>query len=654
MERERGDEGAGAVVVLCCSAPRCGARYRLKRGALTGRRCRRCGSALAPESPEDEAEDARTPTVELPLLPDLDAAAHSEATEPAETAASAERFDGYDRIEPVWSDEKGELLRGRDVRANRVVAIRVLPARKTADATVAASFLERAQHTARLEHPGIVVIHEIGLSGRGELYATRHWIDGERLGVRLERWRRRDNPPALPRRLEMFIKVCDALAYSHARGVTHGAISAESVILGDYGEVIVLDWDRQGDFSGAAASSPTGDLADLGALLRHILTLVAPRERGRRLAAAMPQVPRELEAVVLRASGGGYGEVRELQRDIEAFLDGQMLLSVRYTAAQRLGIWARRHRGALALIGLVAALASGFTLAVAWRDYRGRQDAIQTALEREALLPDATRLPGWSLVDQGGDEQIVSLDRASPAREAAYAKHHEACRAWEEVLALIPDEPAARDHRLALGERLGRIALLGGEWSVARRHFQDLAQYGATPKDLAAFEARLERLRTAGARVRQRRVQAIVEDIAGDLSRPGRPPTAPALDEHVLETLRLADERTAHVLGTALDQVSARRAKSGGVSPVDRDLATYCCRVLGRLRDPAASLALERWSVVPLEHRLVVEAGCALVRVRRPEARRALDALRDRLGADHPSWLEVDRFRATAPGGEGE
>ncbi len=105
-----------------------------------------------------------------------------------------------------------------------------------------ARFLQEAWVTGGMEHPGIVPVYELGLTEGGVPYYTMRFVRGQRtLETAIDEIRERpfDERTAL---LEPFLKVCDAIAYAHSRGVVHRDIKPANVAMGDYGEAIVIDW----------------------------------------------------------------------------------------------------------------------------------------------------------------------------------------------------------------------------------------------------------------------------------------------------------------------------------------------------------------------------------------------------------------------------
>lgn len=631
------------LVVLVCSADDCNARFGA-RDRFVGRVCKRCGAPLVRKG--ESLPDA-APVPDLPELVAL--------PEPGKPVSFGEqRFPGYDQLEVLWSDQRGELLRGRDVRSNRTVALRTLPAEVTADPARAASFLERAQHTARLEHPSIVVIHEVGLSTSAELYATRHWIVGERLRPRLERMARRGAPPQISKQLGIFLKICNAMRYAHDKGVTHGALGAESIILGDYGEVVVLDWDKHDTVvTGAQRASMEADLRQLGELLYQMMTLSLPiderrsggkrrRRTARGRGGKVAELPRELEVVVRRTGfmpgPDAYEGVADLARDIEAYLDGETLSSVRYSPMERLAKWGARWRGPLAVLGVVALV---LVLLVGLRAYREAAD-LQAARQRADAMfgasGDPSQLAGWGAIAQPGSAPPVRLRPDDERlRSQWFEQTYDACRAYERVLTLAPGDRQAKERRRSLGVRLGRLALLGGDEALARRVFRDLVSYGES-------EAAAERLIEGVARVRNARLEAevaAVGDVIAELKRArGR---APATDELLHRLLRHQGQPAIQALSDELDQLTSWRQKHPDApwDPRRLQLAQLCCRGLGRMDSAGGARSLGSFLAVVELHELVEEAAAALGRSGKPLAKEALIAAAARF---RPAWVPQDVF----------
>ncbi|MHC5082251.1 MAG: serine/threonine-protein kinase, partial [Planctomycetota bacterium] len=153
----------------------------------------------------------------------------------------------------------GEIARGgmgaivklvdNDIR--RPVAMKVIlggPANSVEGAETARieRFVEEAQVTGQLEHPNIVPVHELGLDAEGKVYFTMKLVRGESLDAIIDAVADKD-PEAirkysLSHLLQVFLKVCDAMAFAHSKGVVHRDLKPENVMVGRFGEVLVMDW----------------------------------------------------------------------------------------------------------------------------------------------------------------------------------------------------------------------------------------------------------------------------------------------------------------------------------------------------------------------------------------------------------------------------
>jgi serine/threonine-protein kinase len=128
-----------------------------------------------------------------------------------------------------------------DVSLQRRMAAKVMHEASYERLMLVHGFLREAQVTGQLDHPNIVPIYELGRDERGGLYFTMKLIEGQSLRALIRR-RPPANYEALYNRLEIFIKVCDALAFAHSRGVIHCDIKSANVMVGEYGEVLLMDW----------------------------------------------------------------------------------------------------------------------------------------------------------------------------------------------------------------------------------------------------------------------------------------------------------------------------------------------------------------------------------------------------------------------------
>ena len=176
----------------------------------------------------------------------------------------------------------GEVFLGHDGRLNRELAVKVLGAGDTA--SFRARFLREAQITAQLSHPNVVPVYGLERGEEGQPALAMKLIRGTTFGEYIEECAAADpraplaDTHSLAARIEHFLKVCDAIAYSHDRGVIHRDLKPANLMLGPFGEVYVVDWgiarvvsEGTGDGAddGTAVVEPEPSDAAVGTLTKH-------------------------------------------------------------------------------------------------------------------------------------------------------------------------------------------------------------------------------------------------------------------------------------------------------------------------------------------------------------------------------------------------
>ena len=261
----------------------------------------------------------------------------------------------YELREPIGRGGMGIVFRGRDRELDREVAIKVTAWSTEGDAE---RLRAEARVLARLEHPGIVPIHDVGRLPDGRVFTVMMLVRGERLDARAA---------ALPLldRLRLFDRVCETVAFAHARGLVHRDLKPANIMVGEHGQVLVLDWGlARGERDGGSGAGGTegymppeqatsafdvrSDVYALGVILRDLVS--GRGERG----------PRPLASIVSRATAERpeqrYQTPAALAADVRRFMDGASVGAHRESPIEWTARQLRVYRTPLALIGAYLAM----------------------------------------------------------------------------------------------------------------------------------------------------------------------------------------------------------------------------------------------------------------------------------------------------------
>ncbi len=272
----------------------------------------------------------------------------------------------YRLIEKIGSGGMGTVYKVFDESLKRQAALKVLNASLDPE-KLSARMMREAEVMARLEHPGIVPIHDVGVLPDGRAFYVMKLVEGKRLDDVVR------SSESLPDLLRLFQKVCEAVAFAHTRGVLHRDLKPENIMVGSFGEVLVMDWgvakimemknddvqqsvpsdhSSTGTSAGALIGTPAymapeqfsgtliqpnikTDIYSLGAILYFILTKKAPDRAGSFVKPRdfVRDIPRPLEAISLRALAISHAErydsALDIADDITRFLDNNSVSAYR-------------------------------------------------------------------------------------------------------------------------------------------------------------------------------------------------------------------------------------------------------------------------------------------------------------------------------------
>ncbi len=182
---------------------------------------------------------------------------------PSGTAAVTEtERGGYRVIQPFTEGGMGRLSIAEDRALRRQVLIKEIKKDYAEQSGARERFVAEARIAGQLEHPGVVPVYTFGVDRHGQpFYAMRH-IQGQTLDTAIKQHRAQPSPRGLKELLRRFVAICQTVAYAHARGVIHRDLKPTNVMLGAFGEIVVLDWGLAKPVAdGGSPDSTMGDVA---------------------------------------------------------------------------------------------------------------------------------------------------------------------------------------------------------------------------------------------------------------------------------------------------------------------------------------------------------------------------------------------------------
>jgi len=295
---------------------------------------------------------------------------------------------GYVLLDKLGAGGMGGVFRVEHTALGRQVALKVIGI-VDSSGELSARLLREARIIAQLEHPGIVPVHDVGTLPDGRVFYTMKLVQGRQLDQQC------DELGGVPERLRTFQKICDAVSFAHAHNVVHRDLKPQNIMVGPFGEVLVMDWGLakmldadipaqlntpqpppRSDSTDTAhgvvlgtpgymapeqargevgAVGPQADVYSLGAVLMFLLA-----NSGR--------TPKALSAIAGKAMAEDaqqrYGSVKELSNDVARYLDGLPVSAYPESPVMRLWRWVVRNRAWILLVVAYLLMRAMFIL---WR-----------------------------------------------------------------------------------------------------------------------------------------------------------------------------------------------------------------------------------------------------------------------------------------------
>ena len=436
----------------------------------------------------------------------------------------------------------GEVYFAEDTELHREVALKEIKSKYADDLASRGRFVIEAEITGGLEHPGIVPVYGLGAYPNGRPYYAMRFIRGDSLKDAIEHFHAAENPGraarerslALRQLLRRFVDVCNAVAYAHNRGVLHRDLKPANIMLGPYGETLVVDWglakaglepkphaldatidpvlrptsgsDQYATQAGIAVGTltymspeqaagrhaelgPASDIYSLGSTLYALLAgqspyrgqdeveVLAKVQRGDYppLRSVKPETPPALAAICAKAMSleprRRYASALDLAADVEHWLADERVAAYAEPWTARAARWGRRHR-TLVVSAAVFLVSAAVALAIS--------TALVWAQQREAEKQRLIAVTNYGISRKQSFDIIRLIETSEPEFASVPALHDRrkellttAAGACRQFLEQEPDDLELQKRAAQIYRFTANFYRLTNETQAAERFYRD-------------------------------------------------------------------------------------------------------------------------------------------------------------------------------------
>ncbi|MGB8166857.1 MAG: WD40 repeat domain-containing serine/threonine protein kinase [Chthoniobacteraceae bacterium] len=659
-------------------------------------RCALCGAAIPPGAPFGQCP---TCLLSLGSQSGMEALDGVELLDPGQVR----RFGDYELLEEIARGGMGVVYRARQLSLGREVAVKMILAGELATSESVQRFRNEAAAAARLDHPHIVSVYEIGEHETQHFFSMRLVVGARTIA----QWARAPSPPFFRTIARMLAAVARAVAFAHERGVLHRDLKPSNILVDEKGEPHVTDFglaklvhesDSGITHSAAMLGSPSymapeqadgrhadvttaTDVYGLGAVLYEMLAgrppflgasaVATARMVVDSMPAALPEVPEDVATICLKClakePAQRYASARELAEDLERFATGEPIRARPVSTAEALWRWAKRRPKIAALLGALAlALVLGFA-GVTWQWRRAEHARVEQEKSVEHLHWMDTARQAESPEAPIAIARLAEILRENPARWQAAMLAMSVID--QRAFPMLAGPPVISAQKLTTPPRLapdGRWWAAGDDravqvWDAATGRERTHIALAAPATALAVAQGPL----ALAVATKDGRVSAFsaLEAPAQPLQRAGSEP---------IEDLRFSADGS-HLLGRSKDRVEVWRADApiaprtftldGGFS--DAAISSDGARMFGwnakraavwdaawgeRVLEVTADAEFKRGALAASGRRFALIDGMYFVRTWDVEARAPLPTLESPLALVHLVALNAAGTRVTIGG----